>query len=158
MLFVKGQKLLFTKEQQEIIDYIVNCPQDSLIAVNAVAGSGKTATCHGIINALKPQRGFYTAFNKAIVTESASRFGFESNNEYKIECRTIHSLAYSYIRPESLKRFFQFQIFDTLDDGYIGYDERQKIFNIISNFCNSPFLTIENFLENNKTLIQNLVH
>ena len=67
---------MLTKEQQAIVDAVCTEDNDSrIIAVNAVAGSGKTSTADAVIKAYNPSNGFYTAFNRAIVKDSEKRIG-----------------------------------------------------------------------------------
>lgn len=56
--------------------------------VMAYAGAGKTSTLKLIGTELSHYRGLYLAFNKAIASEAAAKFG--SN----VQCMTFHSLAY----------------------------------------------------------------
>ena len=76
-----------TDEQQLVVDTVLSSKNDKIIAINAIAGSGKTSTGEAVIRAYKPNNGFYTAFNKAIVTDSKKRFG------NLVEAKTIHALA-----------------------------------------------------------------
>lgn len=66
-----------------------------MVIVDAKAGTGKTATCLAVVDHFKPYTGFYTAFNKSIVTEAQEKF--PSN----IECRTKHAFALRYVRPKN---------------------------------------------------------
>ena len=85
---------MLTKEQQAIVDTVCSHDNDSrIIAVNAVAGSGKTSTADAVTKAYNPSNGFYTAFNRAIVKDSEKRFG------KMLQCKTIHALAYKYCKP-----------------------------------------------------------
>lgn len=97
VLLKKNDDTKYTDEQMAIIDEICSrCNDGKIIAVNAIAGSGKTRTCRGIVEYYKPKKGMYTAFNKAIVTDSYKKIG------NKIECKTLHSLAYLYANQEHL--------------------------------------------------------
>jgi len=79
---------MLTAEQQVIVEA---CKTEPLVKVQAVAGSGKTHTLVAIAEALQPERGIYTAYNKSIALEAKQKF------PYYIDCRTIHSLAYMYV-------------------------------------------------------------
>lgn len=85
-----------TEEQHQIITAIYGTGD---IAVNALAGTGKTTTLRLISNAVHPKRGHYIAFNKAIVDEAKSKF---SSN---INCVTAHGLAYRSVGYRFKKRF-----------------------------------------------------
>ena len=112
-----------TDEQQLVVDTVLSSKNDKIIAINAIAGSGKTSTGEAVIRAYKPNNGFYTAFNKAIVTDSKKRFGD------LVESKTIHALAYQHIKPtksiedlsySTIKESCSYEdkafIIDTLDD------------------------------------------
>ena len=112
-----------TDEQQLVVDTVLSSKNDKIIAINAIAGSGKTSTGEAVIRAYKPNNGFYTAFNKAIVTDSKKRFG------NLVEAKTIHALAYQHIKPtksiedlsySTIKESCSYEdkafIIDTLDD------------------------------------------
>jgi len=82
-----------TEEQNTIVAEVSN-GDGRIVLVDAVAGSGKSSTARLVVNTIRPKRGLYTAFNKAIVEEG--RELFPSN----MECRTLHSLALSYVQPK----------------------------------------------------------
>lgn len=66
--------MLLTKEQQAIIDTLKSPESNNrIVAVNSVAGAGKTYTAKAIAEALKPAKGLYTAYNKAIVEDSKKK-------------------------------------------------------------------------------------
>ncbi len=83
----------YTPEQHEVLDHIVD--NDGILLVSAGAGTGKSFMAQQITAVLKPNRGLYTAFNKAIVTEGVARF-----KETNMECKTLHALAYKYVKPQ----------------------------------------------------------
>lgn len=72
--------------QQEAI--VADAIAGSNLAIEALAGTGKTSTQVMVGNALSHKRGRYLAFNKAIADEANSKFG---NN---VIASTIHSLAF----------------------------------------------------------------
>ena len=86
--------MALTNEQNYVIDSVLCSDDGKVIAVNSVAGSGKTSTADALIRAYAPTTGFYTAFNKAIVEDSKKRFG------NLIDAKTIHALAYQYVKPK----------------------------------------------------------
>lgn len=83
----------FTPEQGDIMDHVVD--NDGILLVQAGAGCGKTFIAKQVTQYLKPASGLYTAFNKAIVTE-----GITSFQDTNMECKTLHALAYKYVRPK----------------------------------------------------------
>lgn len=85
--FQKSKKTFFapTNEQQLILEAV---GRNSDVAVKALAGTGKTTSLCLIAEQVKPKRGHYVAFNRAIVNEASGKF---SSN---ISCVTAHSLAF----------------------------------------------------------------
>ena len=83
----KSKKTSFapTDEQQLILAAV---GRGGDVAVKALAGTGKTTTLCLIAEQVKPKRGHYVAFNRAIVNDAISKF---SSN---IFCVTAHSLAF----------------------------------------------------------------
>ena len=141
---------MLTLEQQEVVDAVCSANNNSgIIAVNAVAGSGKTSTANAVIQAYKPKNGFYTAFNKAIVQDSAKRFG------NMLDCRTMHSLAYQYIRPSKQIRDLTYA--DITED--LDYKDKSMIISTLDDFYRSKSTDIEEYVTAtvNSTDIQDLV-
>lgn len=134
---------MLTEEQQLVVDTVCSS-DDRIIAVNSIAGSGKTSTGDAVIRALKPTKGFYTAFNKAIVSDSASKFG------NLITCKTIHALAWQYIRPTRIEELSVATITEN-----IAYDDKQTVIDLLDMFYRSAATDIEEFL-NNKTDDENI--
>jgi superfamily I DNA/RNA helicase len=64
------------------------------LAVEALAGTGKTSTLRLIADAKSNESGLYLAFNKSIVTDAEGSF------PESVECRTSHSMAF---RPVGLR-------------------------------------------------------
>lgn len=125
---------MLTKEQQQVVDSVMNY-DGKIIGVNSVAGSGKTATADAIIKAYKPKNGFYTAFNKAIVTDSNKRFG------HLIDARTVHSLAYKYIQPKSSPEDLNYS---TIKES-LSYEEKALIIEILDDFFRSTSTDIDEY-------------
>ena len=48
-----------TQEQQKVVDTVLSTTDERIIAVNSIAGSGKTSTASAVINTYKPKNGFY---------------------------------------------------------------------------------------------------
>ena len=85
---VVKQKLVPTKEQEDII-FAASNGED--LVIKAFAGASKTSSLVMVANALhkKGKQGMYLAFNKAIADDSKGKF------PASVDCRTIHSLAFS---------------------------------------------------------------
>ena len=83
-------KLVPTKEQEDII-FSASNGED--LVIKAFAGASKTSSLVMIANALhkKGKSGLYLAFNKAIADDAKGKF------PASVDCRTIHSLAYSHL-------------------------------------------------------------
>lgn len=142
---------MLTMEQQEVVDTVCSpIAKDKIIAVNSIAGSGKTSTANAIIQAYKPTNGFYTAFNKAIVKDSSKRFG------KLLDCRTVHSLAYQYVRPSgAIEELNYLTIKEPLD-----YESKALVLQTLDDFFRSNSIDIEEYAETNihtKTLQQIMV-
>ena len=125
-----------TKEQQTIIQEIVN-GDGRVILVDSKAGSGKTSTAKLVVNTIRPRRGLYTAFNKAIVEEGREAF---PNN---IECRTLHSLALSYVSPKlNIEPFTYLCVKERL-----SYPDKYKIIQAMDEFYRSASVDVYTFME-----------
>jgi len=74
-----------TDEQQSVLDAAQGATD---LAIEALAGTGKTTTLELLAKMNVNLRGTYVAFNKAIVEEASRRF------PKSVDCRTAHSLAY----------------------------------------------------------------
>lgn len=126
---------MLTDEQQLVVDTVCSSNDNRIIAVNSIAGSGKTSTGDAIIRAVQPKNGFYTAFNKAIVTNSAARFG------NLVKCKTVHALAWQYIRPSSIEEFTPNSIIEN-----ISYEDKLTVINVLDGFYRSAFIDIEDYV------------
>lgn len=127
-----------TKEQKKIIKAIQK-KKCKLLKVSACSGSGKTWTLVEMVKEYNPETALYIAYNKAIATEAATKFGAN------VECKTTHSLAYRHtVKPFGLKV------------GYLGYrdiklptnptyDEKLKIIEHIERFCLSKHVSYEDY-------------
>ena len=140
---------MLTIEQNEIIEIMKSKESNyKVVAVNSVAGAGKTYTAKQIVDALKPKKGLYTAFNKAIVDESRSKIT-------SIEVRTIHSLAYKYAKNKNVKNLTYNDIVEKL-----SYSEKNELIQILNIFCLSSYVEIESFLiyyKANNKLVDNKI-
>lgn len=139
---------MLTDEQQLVVDTVCSSNDNRIIAVNSIAGSGKTSTGDAIIRAVQPKNGFYTAFNKAIVTNSAARF------DNLVKCKTVHALAWQYIRPSSIEEFTPNSIIEN-----ISYEDKLTVINVLDGFYRSAFTDIEDYVDiaTKDEVIKNLV-
>ena len=88
------KEMILTEEQKAIL------ATNTDIAVNAVAGSGKTSTMIEYAASRPPgSRILYLAFNKSVKMEASRKFTERGLNNVRVE--TAHSLAYRYIMRES---------------------------------------------------------
>lgn len=125
-----------TDEQLFVVDEVCsNKYSDKIIAVNSIAGSGKTSTGKAVIEAFQPKKGFYTAFNKAIVQESSKRFG------NLIEARTVHALAYRCIKPSQPIEELNYL---TVKES-IPYEDKATVIEGIDSFYRSSSTNIDDF-------------
>lgn len=79
-------------EQQAIIDAFLS--RSGSIAVNALAGTGKTTTLKMLAQAAPNQRMQYLAFNRSIADDA------RSSMPRNVEVSTMHSLAYRAMQPD----------------------------------------------------------
>jgi len=129
---------VYTDEQQQIIDACVN-PDNHLIKVSSVAGSGKTHTLKGIAKALKANIAIYTAFNASVIADAKLTFPGTT------VCKTLHALAYHYViklEPDPKKKFQIEEIsIDTMKIKETPENKR-KIISAMNQFFNSSSLSL----------------
>lgn len=126
-----------TIEQQAIIDILKSSESDNrIVAVNSVAGAGKTYTAKAIAEALQPATGLYTAYNKAIVEDSKKKIK-------NIDVRTLHSLAYKYSPNKNISNMNYKTINENLE-----YSEKREIIDLLSDFFLSSFLNLDDYVKN----------
>jgi len=124
-----------TQEQLDIVNYLKE--NDGVLAVNAVAGSGKTSTAQLVVAELKPKKGYYTAFNRAIVLEGNEKF------PPSIECRTQHAFARSYLGiTGSIEDFTYLCIKEKL-----AYPVKRKIIDAMDDFFRSDSVDMYDYIE-----------
>lgn len=124
-----------TKEQNNIVEHIVN--NDGILLVPAGAGCGKSYLSRIIVDILKPVKGLYTAFNKAIVLDGADRFKGTG-----VECKTTHSLAYKYVQPHKVGELSYECIVEDID-----YPSKAKVLDAINSFYVSDSLDMYDFFD-----------
>ena len=136
---------MLTAEQQMVVDTVCSTSDNRIIAVNSIAGSGKTSTGEAVIRAYKPKNGFYTAFNKAIVEDSKRRFG------NLIDTKTIHALAYKYVKPtKSIEDLNYLTIKEN-----ISYEDKAIVIDALDDFFRSSSIDVYEYATtktNNKKL------
>jgi len=126
-----------TEEQLAPIQHLQNNPTGDIVLVSAVAGSGKSHTATKTVEALKPQKGLYTAFNKSIVTEATELY-IDTN----VECRTLHALALSKVKPKLPIEDFTYNCIK--ED--ISYFNKAIVIKAVDEFYRSSSLDMEDFL------------
>ncbi len=126
----------YTPEQADVKDHMV--AHDGILLVSAGAGTGKSFMAEQIATVLNPDKGLYTAFNKAIVKEGVTRF-----KDTNIECKTLHALAYKYVRPQQ-------EISDityTCITEHIAYKLKYELITAINLFFVSASIDMYEFFE-----------
>ena len=126
----------YTPEQHEILDYVSE--KDGILLVSAGAGTGKSFMAQKVAELLKPKKGLYTAFNKAIVTEGVGRF-----KNTNMECRTLHGLAYKYVKPKGEINDLTYSCITE----NINYSKKALIINSVNMFFVSASVDMYDFLE-----------
>lgn len=131
-----------TVEQDGIISAIT-VSNGRIVMVKARAGCGKTSTSLAVVNALKPKKGLYTAFNKAIVVEGKEKF------PPQIECRTLHALALSFVRPKMKIEDFTYECISERMPGNKNdqYTKKKHIINAMDEFYRSASVNMWEFLD-----------
>ncbi len=97
-----------TSEQQIAVHLAVTSHHN--LTINALAGTGKTATLRAISHHLPRQKILYLAFNKAVQEEASTSF------PRNVLARTIHSLAYRALGLSNQKWQQKFTARSTLKD------------------------------------------
>ena len=123
-----------TDEQKTIIKYVTNT--DGILLIDAVAGSGKTATGIDIVNSIKPTKALGTAFNKSIVVENASIY------PDNIQWKTMHALALAAVRPKLPIEDFTY----TCIKEDVSYYDKRIIIQAIDEFYRSASLDSSEFI------------
>jgi superfamily I DNA/RNA helicase len=137
--------LSLTEEQQAVIQ-----APESLAAVTAYAGTGKTTTLKAFAQSRPRERMLYLAFNRAMAEESKNAFRPFPN----VEVRTFHSLAYkivgkdyqitSNLRVMDLLPFLQDQLTHYARD---KYDAARLLLDAYNQWLISDALDIDIFLK-----------
>ncbi len=125
----------FTPEQGDILDCVPDL--EGIVLVSAGAGTGKSFMAEQITRLLEPKRGLYTAFNKAIVTEGIDRF-----RGTNMECKTLHALAYKYVKPGKIDDLTYTCITEN-----VTYQRKAAIIKSIDMFFVSKSVDMYEFLE-----------
>lgn len=129
-----------TVQQQEVIDTLQR-PEVSIVTCPAVAGAGKTHTLIEMAKQMHVTNGLYLAYNKAIAVEAAIKF-----KGTKIQCSTIHSLAYqAVVGPYALKVGF-FKTASIKED--VSSLTKRTVVKILEEFCLSNSTNPSAYLDN----------
>lgn len=126
----------YTPEQADVVDH--TAAHDGIVLVEAGAGSGKSFMSRQIVQELPIKSGIYTAFNKAIVEEGVERF-----RGTPVECKTLHALAYRYVKPEQQIKSFSYKCIEEK----ISYTEKRKIIDVIDTFYVSDSTCMYEYFE-----------
>jgi len=126
----------YTPEQADVVDHMVMT--DGITLVQAGAGTGKSFMSRQIVKELSVKSGIYTAFNKAIVEEGVIRF-----MGTPIQCKTMHALAYQYVRPELPIKTFSYKCIEEK----ISYSEKRRIIDVIDNFYVSSSTCMNDYFD-----------
>lgn len=134
-----------TGEQLQVLEAV---SRDGDVAIQALAGTGKTTTLCLIAEQVRQKRGHYVAFNRAIVNDASGKF------PRNIACITAHGLAYRAlghkymarlrsprISPKDLAAIFQVEGFGfrAITDSYYFEPFQMALFaqRTVRNFCKS---------------------
>jgi superfamily I DNA/RNA helicase len=126
----------YTPEQAAVLDHLAEF--DGLVLVQAGAGTGKSFMSRQIVQELPLKSGIYTAFNKAIVEEGIDRF-----HGTPIECKTVHALAYRYVKPSMTIQSFSYKCITEK----ITYTEKRKIIDVLDTFFVSDSTCMYEYFE-----------
>lgn len=121
-----------TEEQLAIIKAL---PIESLIKVNAFAGTGKTSMLQMLTNFYPEKKFLYLAYNKSMQVEAQTKF---CNN---VEVKTVHAFAYSYIAKYTLLNLREIKNYNAKDFSTlfnVDYKKGQDINTAFSDYCNYP--------------------
>ncbi len=127
-------KFEYTKEQQDVLDYMVE--NDGIMLVEAKAGSGKSFMSRQIVKELPITSGIYTAFNKSIVEEGVNKFA-----NTPVECKTLHALAYKYVKPKSDIKPLSYKCIKE----NITYSEKRKLIDALDSFFVSSSICMDEY-------------
>lgn len=114
----------YTGEQYDIIEYLKY--NDGILLVNAGAGCGKSFMGKQAVLELKPKKGLYTAFNKAIVEEGKLKFKGTG-----VVCKTLHAVAYEYVQPEGPIEDFSYTCFE---EKHLSYPKKLSVIQAMDKF------------------------
>ena len=130
-------EIQYTPEQADVLEHMVE--EDGILLVEAGAGCGKSFMSRRIVQELPfIKSGIYTAFNKAIVTEGIDRF-----QGTPIQCKTLHALAYSYVRPKLDIKTFNYKCITEK----LTYSEKRRIIDALDTFFVSDSTCMYDYFE-----------
>ena len=125
-----------TEQQQAVLQAVEDSEYGEIIGVSACAGSGKSATLLAVVDHIKPKKAFYSAYNKAIVSEASEKF--TSN----VTVKTFHAFAYMFAKPsKGIEDFTYLCIKEKL-----SYTSKFKIINAMRAFFISASADMHEFL------------
>ncbi|WP_187648670.1 UvrD-helicase domain-containing protein [Nitrosophilus labii] len=137
-------RLQLTEEQQKIVD----AEFDSILLINAYAGTGKTSTLVEFVRSPKRKckKFLYLSYNSSMSKSAAKSFKGIKN----VVIKTIHSLAYGAVGHKYKERLGNLRVLDML--GYCeDVDEKEQYYyaylllSLVREFANSKY-TMEKFI------------
>ena len=132
------QPIILTQEQKDIIDAILN-EDEPVVLVDSVAGSSKSFTLRSAARLIPHNKTVkYIVFGKKNQLEAQEEF------PPHVDCRTIHSFAYSnVVRQLGLKvsGFFDRR---TITE-HLNKEQKRSLVDLIEQWCLSDALTLDEF-------------
>lgn len=127
----------YTPEQADVLDYLTE-NDGGMLLVAAKAGCGKSFMAKRVVEELSIKTGLYTAFNRSIVEEMGGDFEYTG-----IECRTLHSVAYKYVKPTlEIQDFTYKSIVEN-----VPYTDKRRIIDALNSFFISSSDCIYDYFE-----------
>jgi len=126
----------YTEEQSDYLEHIQQ--NEGIVLVEAGAGTGKSFMSRRTVKELDVKSGIYTAFNKAIVAEGVEKF-----IGTPIQCKTLHALAYRYVKPNKEIKTFTYKCIEER----INYSEKRRVIDTIDTFFVSASTCMHEYFE-----------
>ncbi len=127
---------IYTPEQHDVLDWMAE--RKGILLVGAGAGTGKSFMAKEVVKLLEPNTCLYTAFNKAIVKEGVARF-----RGYNVECRTMHSLAWNFVKPTREINDISYKCIEE----NMPYKAKRRIIDAINDFFVSDSVDMYQYME-----------
>ena len=143
-------KLIYTQEQLDVINTIMQVPQIPQININAYAGSAKSTTIHAAVHKLL-ERNPSTKI-KVLVYGKANAEDAKKSLPKQVDISTVHAMAYQYtVEPMGLKLPIRDHILarDLPSNLAIDHDNLHAILELAELFLSSDFTSVHNLVETN---------